>query len=179
MRIISGSHKGRQIHPPAGYKARPTTDIAREGLFNVLNNMIDFEETNVADLFGGTGAISYEFCSRGVPEVYCIEMLPVNFRFIRKTAAELGFDQIKLYRNNAFYAIPKLPKDHFDVVFADPPFDMGNKEKLVNDVMESGILKQDGFLILEHSDRESFNSLSYYVQNRKYGKVCFSFFENK
>lgn len=176
MRIISGTHKGRQIHPPANFKARPTTDIAREGLFNILNNMFDFEEIKVADLFGGTGAVSFEFCSRGVPEVYCIEMEPANYRFIKKTYRELGFDQIKLYRNNAFYAIPKLPKSHFDIVFADPPFNMKNKEKIITDVMESGVLK-DGYFILEHSDKEQFNTFQYYSETRRYGKVSFSFFK--
>ena len=178
MRIISGTHKGKQIKLPPNLKARPTTDQAREGLFNILSNTFDFDEIRIADLFGGTGAISFEFASRGAKEIYCIEIAPSHFRFINKNAKANGFEQIKTYRTNAFNAIQKLPKNNFDIIFADPPFDFPNKQKLISDVMEAGILK-NGIFILEHGDNESYNDSAYFIEQRNYGKVCFSFFENK
>ena len=177
MRIISGSNKGTQIKPPSSFKARPTTDQAREGLFNILSNQYDFEEIKVADLFGGTGAISFEFASRGVKEIFCIEIAPAHFRFINKNTKELGFGAIKTFRTNAFNAIQKLPKKHFDLIFADPPFDLPNKSKIIEDVMEANVLN-NGILILEHSDKENFNQSTYFIEQRNYGKVCFSFFKD-
>ncbi len=178
MRIISGTHKGKQIKLPPNFKARPTTDQAREGLFNILANSYEFEGLKVADLFGGTGAISFEFASRGASEIYCIEKASSHYRFINKNAKTNGFEQIKTFRTNAFNAIQKLPKNNFDIIFADPPFDLPNKEKIINDVMESHVLK-NGILILEHGDNENYNGSKYFIEQRNYGKVCFSFFENK
>lgn len=176
MRIISGTHKGRTIKPPSNFKARPTTDIARESLFNILANRYDFEDLTIADLFGGTGAISYEFASRGVKEIYCIEMHALHFKFIKTTAHEFGFNNIKVFRNDAINAVGKLPKNHFDIVFADPPFDMTEKDTLIIKIISSGILK-DGILILEHGERENFQHIQGYYDVRKYGKVNFSFFK--
>lgn len=176
MRIISGTHKGRLIKPPTNFKARPTTDIAREGLFNILANRYDFEDLTIADLFGGTGAISYEFASRGVKEIYCIELHALHYKFIKETAKSFGFDNIKIYRNDALNAIDKLPKKHFDLIFADPPFDMTGKENLISKILNSGILN-DGTLIFEHGERENFQHLEGYYDVRKYGKVNFSFFK--
>lgn len=176
MRIISGTHKGRTIKPPGNFKARPTTDIAREGLFNILANRYDFESLTVADLFGGTGAISYEFASRGAKEIYCVEMHALHFKFIKETAREFGFDNIKIFRNDALNAIGKLPKNHFDIVFADPPFDMNGKEELIIKILNSGILN-DGTLIFEHGERENFQHVPGFYDMRKYGKVHFSFFK--
>ncbi|MFO7863177.1 MAG: RsmD family RNA methyltransferase [Salinivirgaceae bacterium] len=175
MRIISGTHKGRVIRPPGNFRARPTTDIAREGLFNILSNEYDFEELTVADMFGGTGAISFEFASRGAKEVYCIEKNPVHYTFIKDTAKQLGFTNIKVFRNDAFKAINKLAKNSFDIVFADPPFDMDAKETFIKNTLEAGILKE-GVLIFEHSDKEFFQRVPGFIEVRKYGKVNFSFF---
>lgn len=176
MRIISGTHKGRQIKPPSNFRARPTTDQAREGLFNILSNQFDFEELVVADLFGGTGAISYEFLSRGVIEVFTVEKSPVHLKFIRSTIKELGFSNINTFRHDALKAINRLPKEKFDIIFADPPFNMPDKDKLIEKVFENKVLK-NGTFILEHSDRESFSKSKFFKEQRNYGKVCFSFFE--
>lgn len=178
MRIISGTHKGRHIKPPAGFKARPTTDQAREALFNILANQFNLEDLTIADLFGGTGAVTYEFSSRGVQKVYCIEKSPLHFKFIKKTIAGLRLPNIQIYRTDAFKAINKLPKASCDIVFADPPFDMPGKEKLIDAVMDAGILN-NGILIFEHSDKESYNDSQYFIDQRSYGKVCFSFFAEK
>lgn len=178
MRIISGSHKGRKIRPPANLKARPTTDQAREGLFNILTNQFDFSLLNVADLFAGTGAVSYEFSSRGANQVFCIEKNAIHHQFIKQTIRELELSNIRLFRNDAFKAVKKLPTNTFDIVFADPPFDMPDKEKLIAQVIDTDLLKTDGFFILEHSDKEFFNRNAHYRETRRYGKVCFSFFKS-
>lgn len=176
MRIISGSHKGRIIKMPKKYNARPTTDVAKEALFNILKNDFNFSEIIVADLFGGTGSISYEFASRGVDEIFCIEMNPVNFRFIKDTIKEMKFSGIKVYRNNAFDALKRMPKNHFNIVFADPPFDMKTKTKLIDLVFDMEILN-NGVFILEHSDKENYTSHPKFFELRKYGKVNFCFFK--
>ena len=125
MRIIGGKLKGRTINPPAGYKARPTTDYAREGLFNILNNEYEFQDLKVLDLFGGTGAIAFEFASRGAARVYCVEMLRENASFIKTEARRLGLDNVTMVRDNVFDFLP-LCHEKFDIVFADPPYALEN-----------------------------------------------------
>ena len=121
MRIIGGRLKGKTIDPPAGFKARPTTDFAREALFDIIGNEYEFEDLKVLDLFGGTGAISYEFISRGAGHVWTVEMNPVHAAFISRTAAQLGIaDQLTVVRHNVFGFLP-LCQEKFDIVFADPP----------------------------------------------------------
>ena len=129
MRIIGGVLKGRTINPPAGYKARPTTDYAREGLFNILNNEYEFEDLKVLDLFGGTGAIAFEFASRGASRVYCVEMLRENASFIKTEAARLGLKNVTMVRDNVFDFLP-LCHEKFDIVFADPPYALDNLQSL-------------------------------------------------
>ena len=121
MRIIGGRLKGKTINPPAGYKARPTTDFAREGLFNVLDNEYEFEDLKVLDLFGGTGAIAFEFASRGASRVYSVEMARENASFIKTEARRLGLDNVTMVRDNVFDFLP-ICHEKFDIVFADPPF---------------------------------------------------------
>ena len=120
MRIIGGRLKGKTILPPAGYKARPTTDFAREGLFNVLDNEYEFEDLKVLDLFGGTGAISFEFASRGASRVYCVEMARENASFIKTEAQRLGLANVTMVRDNVFDFLP-ICREKFDIIFADPP----------------------------------------------------------
>lgn len=122
MRIISGSYRGKQIHPPSNFKARPTTDFAKEGLFNILNNNFDFEETDVLDLFAGTGSLTYEFASRGTRRITSIENNSLHFRFIRKNIEEMGFDDVHTINTDVFKFI-KRPFESYDLIFADPPFD--------------------------------------------------------
>ena len=121
MRIIGGRLKGKSINPPAGYKARPTTDFAREGLFNVLNNEYEFEDLKVLDLFGGTGAVAFEFASRGASKVYSVEMVRENASFIKREAERLGLDNVVMVRDNVFDFLP-ICHEKFDIVFADPPY---------------------------------------------------------
>ena len=121
--------KGKLILPPSGYKARPTTDFAREGLFNVLNNEYEFEDLKVLDLFGGTGAIAFEFASRGAARVYSVEMARENATFIKREADRLGLANVTMVRANVFDFLP-LCREKFDLVFADPPYDMEGIEKI-------------------------------------------------
>ena len=125
MRIIGGRLKGKTILPPAGYKARPTTDFAREGLFNVLDNEYEFEDLKVLDLFGGTGAISFEFASRGAARVYCVEMARENASFIKTEAQRLGLANVTMVRDNVFDFLP-ICREKSDIIFADPPYALEN-----------------------------------------------------
>ena len=179
MRIIGGKLKGKSVLPPAGYKARPTTDFAREGLFNVLNNEYEFEGLSVLDLFGGTGAISFEFASRGASEVYCVEMSPANASFIRTAAASLGLGNVvTVVRHNVFDFI-RICRKSFDLVFADPPYALEGLASLPDKVPESGIVRAGMYFILEHPADYSFAGHPFFLKEKKYGNVHFSFFEKK
>lgn len=173
MRIIGGELKGRQIMPPMGYKARPTTDFAKEGLFNILTNLIDFEEVSLLDLFSGTGAISYEFASRGCKDITSIEMSPENSRFIKKTAASLGIKEMHVIRHNVFDFITLCSKK-FEVIFADPPYAIEGLERLPD--LTLPLLKPNGIMILEHPGTYCFNEHKNFWREKKYGNVHFSIF---
>lgn len=175
MRIVGGARRRRQIIPPRNFRARPTTDFAKENLFNVLQNRYDLEEVDVLDLFSGTGSISYEFASRGAQRVVSVEMNPLHQRFIAMTAKELGFDQIQSVKTNTFVYLRSV-KESFDIVFADPPYDMEGVETLPGLVMEGGFVKDDGILILEHSVDKDFSEYPNFYERRSYGSVQFSFF---
>lgn len=176
MRIVSGTHKGRRFAPPAGFKARPTTDFAKENLFNVLHNHLDFESASVLDLFSGTGSISFEFASRGCTRITSVEMNARHHQFIRKVALELNLQsQLTVVRADAFKYVEKSIQT-FDVVFADPPFDLEKAAQLPNLILEKQLLNPGGFLILEHSDKVSYRHHPNFQQVRQYGKVNFSFF---
>lgn len=175
MRIIGGRLKGRTISPPPGYKARPTTDFAREGLFNVLGNEYELEDITVLDLFGGTGAISFEFASRGASEVCCVEMAPANASFIRSQAGALGLRNVSVVRHNVFDFI-RICTRSYDIVFADPPYAMEGLDTLPDRVLGAGLVVEDGYFILEHPAEHSFSGHPRFVKERKYGNVHFSFF---
>lgn len=176
MRIIGGKFRGKVILPPSDYKARPTTDFAREGLFNVLDNEYEFDSLAVLDLFGGTGAISYEFASRGAGEIYCVEMNPANASFIKSTAASFGMDNITVVRHNVFEFLP-ICKKKFDIVFADPPYAIEGLDTIPDKVFSCGIVHPGGYLILEHPGTFSFAGHPKFVKEKKYGNVHFTFFE--
>ena len=178
MRIISGRLKGRIIHPPKNLRARPTTDFAKENLFNVLNNRLDFEGIDVLDLFAGTGSISYEFASRGAATVTAVEINNVHVNFIKAAARSLGINNIFVVRANAFLYI-KGVKKQFDVVFADAPYDIEGSETLPDMVFEHDIVKEGGIFILEHSKNLSFGGHKYFSESRSYGSVQFSFFKKE
>jgi 16S rRNA (guanine966-N2)-methyltransferase len=177
LRIISGKYKGRRINPPSNFKARPTTDYARESLFNILNNRIDFEAVDVLDLFAGTGSISYEFASRGAPLVHLVEKDSQHISFIRKCIGEIGFDNIKPIHIDV-KAYLKTCRAKYDIVFADPPFNLSWFETIPDLVTSSGIIKDDGFFILEHPKDLSFAGHNTFFEHRNYGSVNFSFFRN-
>ncbi len=175
MRIIGGKYKGRRIDPPSGFKARPTTDFAREGLFNILNNRIDFETATVLDLFSGTGSISYEFASRGAASVHLVERDQHHISGIKKIIRELDFGNIRLVHIDV-RAFLKTCRTRFDVVFADPPYDLPWLKELPDLVAGSGVIAEDGFLILEHPKSMHFEDHRLFFEHRNYGGVNFSFF---
>ena len=176
MRIIGGRLKGRTLNPPAGYKARPTTDFAREGLFNTLDNEFYFDDLAVLDLFGGTGSVSFEFASRGAGSVITVEMNPVNAAFISRTAAALGLrDTVQVVHHNVFDFLTICTK-RFDMVFADPPYAIEGLSTLPDRILERGLVYPDGYLILEHPAEYDFAAHPSFVKEKKYGNVHFSFF---
>ena len=178
MRIIGGRLKGRIIEPPALYKARPTTDYAREGLFNILKNIYEFEGLKVLDLFGGTGAISFEFASRGASRVYCVEMARENASFIKREAARLGLGNVTMVRDNVFDFLD-ICHEKFDIVFADPPYALDRLEELPDKVLSAGILHPEALFILEHGGEHDFGQHPSFDREKIYGRVHFSFFCNR
>lgn len=175
MRIISGIYRGKQIRPPKNFKARPTTDFAKESLFNILIHQYDLEGMDVLDLFSGTGSISYEFASRGVKSVVAIEMVQTHFKFIQDTCRALELDQVTVIRGDVFRYLKK-PYTSFDLIFADPPFDHPGLAEIPDLVMSTSILEKEGLLILEHPAQYTFTAHPHFLQNRKYGGVNFTLF---
>lgn len=176
MRIISGTHKGRRINPPKNLPVRPTTDMAKEGLFNVLNNLIDFSELKVLDLFAGTGSVSLEFASR---EAISVTSVDLNFKcveFIRKTAKELKMDNVLVHRADVFNYLKHKPKESYDLIFSDSPYDLDWIDKLPDLLFDRNWLKKNAWLIIEHPREIDFTRHKYFHQIRNYGKVHFSFF---
>ena len=177
MRIIGGKYKGRRIDPPAGLRARPTTDFAREGLFNILSNRIDFEEAVVLDLFSGTGSISYEFASRGASSVHLVERDLRHIAGIRKIIRDLGMENIRTVHIDV-RAFLKTCSVTYDIVFADPPYDLPWLKEIPGLVTHAGVIKKDGMLILEHPRTMDFSSHPLFFEHRNYGGVNFSFFRS-
>ncbi|MCP4310832.1 MAG: 16S rRNA (guanine(966)-N(2))-methyltransferase RsmD [Bacteroidetes bacterium] len=175
MRIISGTYRGKQIRPPKNFKARPTTDFAKESLFNILLNKYDFEELDVLDLFAGTGSITYEFISRGARTVLALESEQEHYNFIRKSCQEMEMEMVNVIRGDVFRFL-KRPYQSFDIIFADPPYDHPLLEKLPDLVFSTEILAKGGVFILEHPGSHSFTSHDYFLEQRKYGGVNFTFF---
>ncbi|CDN32955.1 16S rRNA (guanine(966)-N(2))-methyltransferase [Mucinivorans hirudinis] len=176
MRIISGKNSKRIITPPSNFKARPTTDFAKENLFNILANHFDFEDVSVLDLFSGTGSISYEFCSRGARRVVSVESNAVHHRFIAEMKHKLGYEQLITLKTNAFVYL-KSVHEKFDVIFADPPYELEGIETIPDLVFRADLLAADGWLIVEHSAATDFSSHPRFVQIRRYGSVNFSIFQ--
>ncbi len=175
MRIVGGKYKNRRLHPPKEMEARPTTDFAKEGLFNVLHHSVAMEGIRVLDLFAGTGNISLEFLSRGATEVVSVEQDRKLFEFIQRTATELQEKGWRPVKSDVFPFL-RAHRSKYDIVFADPPFYMESIESIPSLVMEAGLLNEDGLLIVEHHDKLDLSYLPSYKQTRKYGLVHFSFF---
>lgn len=178
MRIISGQYKGKHINPGKNFTARPTTDIAKEGLFNIITNYFDYTDVKVLDLFSGTGSISYEFASRGCMDITSIELNFKNYAFIKKTINELGFNQITSFRADAFKFL-KMSNISYDIIFADPPYDLDGIGELPDLVFSKKLLNDEGWFILEHSEKYNFAKHPNFSELRKYSQVHFSIFENK
>ncbi len=156
---------------------RPTTDLAKEALFNVLNNHFDFENIKVIDLFAGTGNISYEFASRGAIEVVAVDNHFKCIDFINSTVEMLKLENLKVVRADVFKFL-NYCKPGFDLIFADPPYDMQRIEIIVQKVFERNLLSADGWLIIEHAATNNFSAMNTFMEERKYGRVHFSFFRN-
>ena len=177
MRIIGGKYKGRRINPPGDFSARPTTDFAREGLFNILNNRVDFETINVLDLFSGTGSISFEFASRGAVSVHLVEKDFKHISGIKKILKELDLENVKPIHIDV-KAYLKTCSVKYDIVFADPPYELSWLKELPDLVTKSGIIEEDGFFVLEHPRDLSFAGHELFFEHRNYGGVNFSFFKS-
>ena len=178
MRIVAGTLKGRRLNPPANLPVRPTTDMAREGLFNILNNYVDFDECMVMDLFAGTGAMSVEFISRGAREVTAIDINNACTDYIKSEAQRLELRNLRVVRADVFDLLKRANRK-FDIVFADPPYALEGLEKLPDLVFERQVLTDDGIFILEHPREYQFEEHPHFWQHRNYGKVNFSFFAMK
>lgn len=176
MRIVGGKYKGRIFHPGKRFDARPTTDIAKEGLFNILENRYDFSNKRVLDLFSGTGSIGYEFISRGCERATLVENNFNHYKFILKVIQELHIDNAQVFKADAFKFIKKSG-DQFQIIFADPPYEMKDFENVALEVLKSNLLAKEGVFILEHPREYNFSSYPDFKEIRKYGKVNFSFFE--
>ncbi len=175
MRIISGKYRGRHIMPPRNIKARPTTDFAKEALFNLLANRIDFEGLDVLDLFAGTGGISLEFVSRGANHVTSVEIANVQQNFIIRTCKDLGINNLNLIRGDVFRFIKNTDLT-FDFIYADPPYALPQLATIPDLIFDYGLLRNEGMLVLEHSASDDFSSHPYFAEHRNYGSVNFSFF---
>lgn len=175
MRVVGGELRGRTFSPPKTFKARPTTDFAKEGLFNIIANHFSFDEMTVLDLFAGTGSIGIEFASRGALKVDSVELNPIHHRFIREVAQRVGISALAAIRGDAFVYLARC-RGSYDVVFADPPYDMEEIAKLPDLVIGHSLLKDGGWFILEHSSKYNFGSHQSFFNHRQYGSVNFSFF---
>ncbi len=175
MRIIGGTFRGRVITPPKNLRARPTTDFAKENLFNVLQGLVDIDECDVLDLFSGTGSISYEFVSRGAKSVTSVEINGVHNAFIKRMAAEFGIENLYAVKANVFLYLKSCTK-RFDIIFSDAPYDLDGSDAVIDLVFQRDLLTAGGILIFEHSKSQSFSTHPYFCQSRSYGSVQFTIF---
>lgn len=175
MRIISGTLKGRRFEAPASLPVRPTTDMAKEGLFNYLASRVDFEGIAVLDLFTGTGNLSYELISRGAASVVAVDKHPGCVRFVQEQFRNLGFREGRVFNTDVFIAVERS-RDTFDLIVADPPYDFPRHAELIRAILEKGLLKPEAWLVMEHPGTLHFELIPGFVETRHYGKVHFSFF---
>ena len=176
MRIIRGKYGRRRFDVPKNITARPTTDFARENLFNVLDNIIDFEGKTALDLFAGTGAISIELLSRGCSKVVAVENAQTQVAFIKSVKSKINDDSLVIVKGDVFKYISSC-KEQFDFIFADPPYDHERFEEVPEMILNSSMVKEGTIFVLEHSSKRDFSSLPWFSQQRVYGSVNFSIFE--
>ena len=176
MRIISGTYGGRRLSPPKNITARPTTDFAKESLFNLLNNRMDLEGIDMLDLFAGTGGIGIECISRGAREVTAVEIAHVQQNWIISCCRQLGIKNLSVIRGDVFKFLSAC-RTKYDLIFADPPYALDRMEELPDVILSQDILKEEGWLVIEHGKDTDFTSHPRHVETRSYGSVHFSFFQ--
>lgn len=175
MRIIRGKYGRRRFDPPKNISARPTTDFARENIFNVIENIEDIEGSSVCDLFSGTGAIAFEFLSRGAKEVTAVEMAQTQLNFIRSVKEKLGDSNLRIIKGDVFKFVTGT-RFAFDIIFADPPYDHPRFEEIPSLILNSDLVHPGTLFIMEHSGARDFSSLPGFFERREYGSVNFSLF---
>ena len=176
MRIIGGILKGLRLNPPKNLPVRPTTDLAKEALFNILLNQIEFEDIKVLDLFSGTGNISLEFASRGASLVMSIDRSIQCIHYLKDTARQHKLEQIKTFKADVFKYL-QLETDQYDLIFADPPYDLNQIPEIPKIIFDKNLLKPGGLLIVEHQSLQNLSNHPAFVDQRKYGHSSFSFFK--
>jgi 16S rRNA (guanine(966)-N(2))-methyltransferase RsmD len=176
MRIIGGRLKGLRLNPPKNLPVRPTTDLAKEALFNILLNKIEFEGIKVLDLFSGTGNISLEFASRGASEVVSVDRSQQCIYYLKDTARQHGLGQIKTFKADVLKYL-QLETEQYDLIFADPPYDLNQIPELPKIIFDRNLLLPGGLLIVEHQSLQNLSNHSKFTEQRKYGHSSFSFFE--
>lgn len=176
MRIVSGELKGRRFHAPDNLPTRPTTDAAKESLFNILNNHVEWDELRVLDLFAGIGGISLEFVSRGAELVHAVDNHSGCTRFIGETAAKFGVENLQVFKQDAFDYLKRC-RFRYNMIFADPPYQLPDIASLPDKVLGADCLEPEGIFILEHSVANNFQQDPRCIEERRYGKVHFSFFK--
>ncbi len=174
MRITGGWLKGRTL-PDKKLNLRPTTNRAKQGLLNMLNHRIDWVSCKALDLFGGTGNLTFEMASRGCLRVTAVEISKKNSNFIRQNLMRLGLNNVQVIRGNALSFLQNT-HESWTLIFCDPPYDFKNYDTIIKLIFDNRLLIKDGLLVIEHSRRTSFSSSNYYIEQRKYGEVNFSFF---
>ena len=177
MRIIGGSLKARQFHPPSGIPTRPTTDFAKEGLFNVLNNAFNFDNIKVLDLFGGTGSISFELASRGCTDITTVEVFPKCANFIKKTAEEFNLKGIKVMQADVFQYMQNCV-EKYDFIFAGPPYPLPNLPEIPDLIFQYGLVEGEGWFIMEHNPNHNFEQHPNFYKSKNYGSTIFAIFTN-
>jgi len=178
MRIIGGTLKGLRLNPPKNLPVRPTTDLAKEALFNILQNQIQFENIKVLDLFSGTGNIAFEFASRWAGQVVSVDRSIHCIHYIKDTAKQHGLENIKTYKADVFKYL-ELETEKYDLIFADPPYDLNRIPDIAKIVFERDLLLPDGLLIVEHQSMQKLSDHPAFIEQRKYGHSSFSFFRHQ
>ena len=170
---------GRRINPPASMPhTRPTTDVAKEGLFNIIQNNLEIEELKTLDIFGGTGSISYELASRGAQDLTIVEKDPIMFDFIKKTSQDLKLANFKVIKMEVFKFLEQCT-EQFDFIFAGPPYALTTIDDLPKKIVERQLLKPNGWFVLEHTPRNAYEKYPLFKTARNYGTTIFSIFVNK
>ncbi|MEO6978925.1 MAG: 16S rRNA (guanine(966)-N(2))-methyltransferase RsmD [Mucilaginibacter sp.] len=177
MRIIGGRLKGLRLNPPKNLPVRPTTDLAKEALFNILQNKIEFEGIRVLDLFSGTGSISIEFASRGAAQVIAVDRSIQCIHYLKDTARQHDLTNIKTFKDDVFKYL-QLETDQYDLIFADPPYDMNQIPEIPKLIFDKKLLLPAGLLIVEHQSMQNLSNHPAFIEQRKYGHSSFSFFDN-